>query len=63
MYLSNQIASFLGLYNYYPKLIPHFAEITKILFKAVQNEQLEWAKSIDEAVRRLKQALTSERVV
>ena len=58
-----QLASFLGLCNYYRDLIPSFAQISDPVYKVSRADIIEWTFSLDESFEALKQQLLQPRIV
>ena len=59
----SELASFLGLCNYYRPLIAEFAGMADPLYKAVQVEPFEWKAELERSFASLKRALASDCVV
>ena len=59
----NDIASFLGLCNYYRSLAPELANIADVLYQSVNEKSLEWTSSHQSAFESIKSVLSSKRIV
>ena len=59
----SELASFLGLCNYYRPLIAEFAGMADPLYKSVQLEPFEWTRELERSFAELKRALASDCVV
>ena len=57
------IASFLGLCNYYRSLAPELAEVADVLYKRAHEKAILWTDELEAAFVAIKQLLSSDRVV
>ena len=59
----SEIASFLGLCNYYRSLAPELADSADVLYQSVKEKSLEWTPAHNSAFEAIKTLLSSKRVV
>ena len=57
------IASFLGLCNYYRSLAPELAEVADVLYKKAHEKAILWTDELETAFVAIKRLLSSDRVV
>ena len=58
-----ELASFLGLCNYYRALVPHFAHHTDPLYKLSRSAEIDWSPDLVDSLEQLKRCLLDRPII
>jgi len=61
--IGTEMASFLGLCNYYRDLVPSFADLSHSLYEVSRQKQIEWTEEMIDAFEKLKERMLTRPIV